>query len=93
MAKRAAEIAALSKDGTKQTVKSEGKPREEPVAYNADEAPAKRFEMPAPPKGTSAIEIKRIESEFFVPAIRSDLTDTGLSDLPYLESIMKDYRS
>jgi hypothetical protein len=93
VARRVAEIAALSKDGTKQTVASAGKPREEPVAYNADEPPAKRFAMPTPPKGTSAAEIKGIEREFFVPPIRSDLTDTGLSDLPYLDSVMKDYRA
>ena len=89
----AAEIAALSKDGTKQSVKLEGKPRADAVAYDPDEPPAKRFELPAPPKGTSAIEIKSIEREFFVPAIRSDLSDTGLADLPYLESAMKDYKS
>jgi hypothetical protein len=93
VAKRTAEIAALSKDGTKQTVKLEGKPRADAVAFNPDEPPAPRFELPAPPKGTSAVEIKSIEREFFVPAIRSDLSDTGLAELVYLESVMKDYKS
>ena len=93
LAKRAEEIAGLSKDGPKQTVKLSGKPRDEPVAYNAEAAPAPRFEMPVPPKGTSGREIKAIEREFLVPAIRSDLTDTGLSDLLYLESDMKEYKA
>jgi hypothetical protein len=93
VAKRAAEIAALSKVGTKQTVVTAGKKRDEEVAYDPDEPPAKRFEIPTSPKGTSAAEIKGIEREFFVPALRSDLTDTVLSDLPYLDSVMKDYRA
>jgi hypothetical protein len=93
VAKRVAEMAALMKDGTKQTVKLEGKPRADPVAYKPDEPPAKRFEMPAPPKGAAAAEIAAIEKEFFLPPIRPDLTDPGLADLPYLESVMKDYRA
>jgi len=93
VAKRAAEIAALSKDGTKQTVATAGKKRDEEVTYNPDEPPAKRFEIPTPPKGTSVVEIKGIEREFFVPAIRSDLTDTGLAEMPYLDSVMKEYRA
>lgn len=93
VAKRVAEIAALSKDDTKQTVKLDGKPRDEPVAYDAEEPTAPRFEMPVAPKGTSVREIKAIEGEFLLPAIRSDLTDTGLSDLPYLESAMKNYKA
>ena len=88
--KRVGEMAALPVVGLKQTVKLEGKRREQLVAPK-DEAVAKRFDLPTPPKGTSSIAIRKIESEFSVPPIKADLTDGSLADLPYLESVMKDY--
>jgi len=91
--RRVAEMAALLKNGSKQTVTIQGKPPAETVAYNAAEPAAKRFEIPAPPKGTAVAEIRAIEKEFTLPPIRSDLTDTGLADLPYMEAVMKDYKA
>jgi hypothetical protein len=92
VSKRAAEMAAFTPDRQKQTVRLEGKPRADSVAYKPDEPVAKRFDLPVPPKGVPSTEIKSIEREFFLPPIRSELTDTDLADLPYLESVMKDYK-
>jgi hypothetical protein len=91
--RRVAEMAALLKNGSKQTVTIQGKPPAETVAYNPAEPPATRFEMPVPPRGTAVAEIRAIEKEFSLPPIRSDLTDTGLADLPYMESVMKEYKA
>ena len=46
-----------------------------------------------PPKGESSEKIKAIEREFFLPPIRSDLTDTGLSDIPFDATTMKNYEA
>lgn len=87
---RVNEMVTIPVVGLKQTVKAAGKPRGELVAPK-EEAVAARFEMPVPPKGTSSVAIKKIESEFSVPPIKSDLNDGSLADLPYLEAVMKDY--
>ena len=89
--KRAAEMAAFTPEGRKQTVKADGKPRADSLAYKPEEPVAKRFEMPIPPKGVASTEIKSIEREFHLPPIRAELTDTDLAELPYLESVMKAY--
>jgi hypothetical protein len=92
MNKRVADVAAMPGIAAKQTVKADGKPRADQVAINADEPIAKRFDMPTPPKGTSPLEISVIAREFNVPPIRPDLTDANLAELPYLESVMKEYK-
>jgi hypothetical protein len=93
VAKRVTAMAAFTTDGPKQTVKAEGKPRDDTVAYNPDAALAKHFDLPAPPKGESSEKIKAIEREFSLPAIRSDLTDTGLADIPFDAATMKNYEA
>lgn len=77
----------------KQTIKVDGKSPATLVAFNPEEAPAKRFDMPLAPKGTSVAEITAIAKEFFVLPIKIDLNDAGLADLPYKDEIMKDYKS
>ena len=84
-------MATFTPDGRKQTVKAAGQPRADQVVYNPDEPVAKRFEMPVPPKGTSRDEIRSIEKEFYLPPIRPGLAETGLADLPFLDSVMKNY--
>jgi hypothetical protein len=91
--KRVGDVAALPGVGAKQTVKADGQPRADQTAPNPDEALAKRFDMPSAPKGTSPLEVTLISREFFVPPINPDLTDTGLTEVPYLESVMKDYKA
>ncbi len=91
VAKRTAEmVGSLS---LKQTVKLEGKMKATQVAFNPDEAPAKRFDFPVAPRGTSPGEIAQIVTEFSVPAIRRDVNDTGLNTLAYRDEIMKDYKA
>ena len=91
--KRANVLASLPGVGLKQTVKADGKPRSDQVAVNPEEPPAKRFDIPTPPKGTSGREIASIVSEFNVPPLKPDLSDTGLAEFPYFDDkVMKDYK-
>jgi hypothetical protein len=90
---RVSAMAAATTEKLKQTVAYAGKLPAQQTPFNPEEPAPKRFEWPQPPKGSSPAEIKSIESEFVVPAIRADLTDTGLGDLPFKEEIMKDYKS
>jgi hypothetical protein len=76
----------------KQTMKLEGKMKATQVAFNADEPPAKRFEMPVAPRGTAPAEIAEIAKEFHVPPITPELADAGLSELAFRDEIMKDYK-
>ena len=92
VAKRVTAMAAFTTDGPKQTVKAGGQPRAETVAYKPEDPVAKHFELPVPPKGESSEKIKAIEREFS-PPIRSDLTDTGLSDIPFDAATMKNYEA
>ncbi len=93
VAKRAAEMADSPVVGLKQTVKLSGKAKETLVAYNPDELPAKRFDFPSAPKGISGAEIAKIADEFTVPPIKSDLADTGLTEIAFRPDVMKDYLS
>jgi hypothetical protein len=80
----------------KQTLKVDGKIPSSLVPFNAEEAQARRFEMPVAMKGTSITDISVINGiaqEFTVPPIKNDTQDTGLTELPFREEIMKDYKS
>ncbi len=77
----------------KQTLKFDGKPPSTLVAYNPDEPLPKRFEMPVEKRGTALNEINSIVQEFTVPPIKNDSQDTGLTDLPFREDVMKNYKS
>jgi hypothetical protein len=89
---RVSAMTAVTKEQFKQTVKIEGAPPASFAAYNPEEAVARRFELPQPPKGTSVAEIKRIESEFHVPPIDREVQDLAFGDLPFKEEVMKDYK-
>ncbi len=91
--KRVTELATSPVVGLQQTLKLDGTMPTNQVLYSAQEAPAKRFEFPTIPKGTAVAEIRAIEQEFLVPPIRTDLADSGLAELPFLESVMKDYKA
>jgi hypothetical protein len=93
VAKQTAEVASLPTVNLKQTVKYEGKMKANQVAFNADEAPAKRFDLPPAPRGVPSDEIGSIVTEFNVPPIKRDLVDTGLSALAFREDVMKDYKA
>ena len=85
VAKRTTEMAASPVVNLKQTVKLDGKMKDAQTAFNPEEPLAKRFEMPTPPKSTSPGDIASIVSEFNVPTIKLDLSDTSLSDLPFFK--------
>ncbi len=87
------ELTALGNSGAKQTVKADGQPRGDQVAYNADEPPAKPFDIPAAPKGTAPLDITQLAWEFKIPPIKAELSDLNLSEFVYLESVMKDYKA
>jgi hypothetical protein len=93
VSKRVSDLATSPLVGLKQTVKVDGKMKDNQVAFNAEEATAKRFEFPAARKGTSPAEIGGIEREFSVPPIRPDIIDEGLSAMPFLDEIMRDYKA
>ena len=88
-------MAALSPgEQKKQTLKVDGKAPTNLVAYNPEEPPAKRFDIPTPLRSASvAADVRAIESEFNVPPIKPDSIDTAVADLPFKEEIMKDYKS
>lgn len=88
--KHLAELSTRAKDVSKQTLVVHGKPRET-LAYNPDEPPARRFDPPAAPRGTSPAVVLAIEREFTVPPIKLDLKDGSLTEMPFLEAVMKDY--
>ena len=91
--KRVIELTSAGNGGARQSVKSVGKTRADQVAYNADEPPARPFELPAAPKGTSSLEITLIAREFNVQPIKAELSDLNLSEFVYLESDMKNYKA
>jgi hypothetical protein len=76
----------------KQTLKLDGKVSSALVPFNAEEAQAKRFDMPNAMTGDQT-EINSIIQEFTVPPIKNDTQDTGIGELPFRDEIMKNYKS
>jgi hypothetical protein len=93
IAAKVKEVAALPTVQLVQTVAIEGVMPESQVSYDPEAPLAKRFDMPTPPTGAAPAEIASIVSEFSVPPIRRDVIDAGISDIPFEEAIMKDFKS
>jgi hypothetical protein len=96
IAKRANEMAEMGeKAGNtgKQTVALFGAAPDKLTAPDPAEKVAARFDMPQPPKGASRAEIKGLETEFNVPALKPNLVSIGLADFPFPADVMKDFAS
>jgi hypothetical protein len=94
IAKRANEMAEMGeKAGNtgKQTVALFGAAPEKLAAPDPAEKVAARFDMPQPPKGAPRAEIKALETEFNVPALKPNLASIGLADFPFPADVMKDF--
>lgn len=74
----------------KQTVKVVGSLPDTQVAFKADEPPAVRFDLPTPPKGMLAADIA---SEFSLPGIKEDESETGVSTFPFPAEILSAYKA
>jgi hypothetical protein len=91
--RRVADVASSSNVGLKQTVRADGKPPAAWAASNPDEPPAKRFELPAAPKGTSAAEVSAIAAEFSLPPISTGRADIDFGVVVFRDEVMREYRS
>jgi hypothetical protein len=89
--RRAAEVAGVK--GLKQTVRADGKPPGSWVAFNPDEPPARRFDLPAATKGTSPAEVTAVVSEFNLPPITATQDGFDIRGLVFRDEVMKEYRS
>ncbi|MFO0800851.1 MAG: caspase family protein [Gemmataceae bacterium] len=95
LAKKVIEAAALASSGEKggkfaQTVKVYGSAPQALTAANKDEAPAKRFEMPAPPKGASVADLV---AEFALPPITGDDAIAELGAFPFPADALAAYKA
>lgn len=95
LAKKVAEIAGLASSGEaggkfSQTVKVYGVAPKELVAANKEEAPAKRFDLPTPPKGAPVTDLV---AEFALPPIEGDDVTVELGNFPFPEADLLPYKA
>jgi predicted Zn finger-like uncharacterized protein len=76
----------------KQTVKITGATPANLVAYNKEESPAVRFDIPSPPKGANPDEVARIAGEFALPGIKSDDGASGVASFPFPADVLADFK-
>ncbi|OWK39444.1 hypothetical protein FRUB_06007 [Fimbriiglobus ruber] len=92
---RMKEVAGLTMKG-EQVPKLTGSEPGSAVAFNAEEAAAKRFEFPTPPKGLAPTEIAKITKIIDLPPIRQNTSgdEEPIETLiPFTEEAMKDYKT
>jgi hypothetical protein len=83
--------AAGEKEGKfAQTVKVYGAAPKELAAADKDEAPAKRFDLPVPPKGASVADLV---AEFALPPITGDDVTTELGAFPFPVETIAAYKA
>jgi hypothetical protein len=87
---RVNEMAAFSDPKAKQTIKVVGKRPEQLIAFDPKEPPAKRFDLPTPPKGAPVADIV---AEFALPGIKTDDGASDLATFPFPEEAVAPYRA
>ena len=85
-------------EGTRKTVQSPKFTGSEgtAVALNAEEPPAKRFDLPLPPKGAAVEDVVKVAKVTDLPPLRSNATfeeDPVDAVLPFAADVMKDYKA
>ncbi len=95
LGKKVSEFATLAATGEKggkfaQTVKVYGAIPKELVAANKEEAPAKRFDLPAAPKGAPVTDLV---AEFALPPIDGDDETADLGNFPFPEADLLPYKA
>jgi len=93
--KKVAEFATLAAGGEKggkyaQTVKSYGAAPKDLLAANKDEAPARRFDIPAAPKGAAVADLV---AEFALPPITGDDATAELGAFPFPADALAPYKA
>jgi hypothetical protein len=86
--KAASKLVALTAKG--QTPAIAGAAPKQLVAFDPKEAPAKRFEIPAP-KGPPAADVKAILDELALPPLLADDNTAVIARLPFSEAALKVY--
>ncbi len=81
-------VAAVAKG---QTPALAGAAPKQPAAFDPKEAPPKRFDLPAPPKGAPAAEVKAILDELALPPLVEGDGPGPIARLPYPEAALKGY--
>ncbi|MCE9567689.1 MAG: caspase family protein [Planctomycetes bacterium] len=92
VSRRVATMADTPTVALKQTVTLHGKMKQEQTPPDPEEAPAKRFAFPTPPKLEALAIVNNAVVEFRVPSIKLDVIGPDLTVLPFREAVMKNYQ-
>jgi hypothetical protein len=94
--KRTVEMSDLAEkagSGGKQTVTLSGTAPGSLTTPNPEEKVAARFEFPLPPKSAPQAEIKALEREFQLPALKPGLSEGKWDDFSFSADVMKLYEN